>query len=159
MAWFPTDPQSVTADWLSDVLNADVRKRRLEQIGIGVGILGRVYRVHLDGTGVPDSVVVKLPTLDRQGLALCEDLDFYLCEVQFYEQIGLANPLRPARPYFTAFDPATHEFILVLEDLGRLRVDDQIVGCSIPDAEVVVDAIAGHHAHWWEASDSPRCRG
>lgn len=151
MEWFPTDPHSVTAEWLSEVLRADVRRCRLEQIGIGVGILGRVYRVHLDGVDVPASVVVKLPTLDERGAALAQDMDFYLCEVRFYEEVGLTNPLRPARPYFTAFDPATHDFILVLEDLGRLRVNDQIVGCSVADAEIVIDAIAGHHAHWWES--------
>lgn len=151
MVWFPTEPHAVTPGWLSEVLGADVQACRLEQIGIGVGILGRVYRMHLDGTGAPESVVVKLPTLDVQGVALCEDLDFYLSEARFYEEVGLANPLRPARPYFTAFDPATHDFILVLEDLGRLRVDDQIVGCTVADAEVVIDAIAGHHAHWWES--------
>lgn len=151
MAWFPTDPQSVTPEWLSDVLRADVRACRLEQIGIGIGILGRIFRVHLEGTGVPDSVVVKVPTLDENGVALCEDLDFYLSEARFYEEIGIANPLRPARPHFTAFDPATHDFILVLEDLGRLRVNDQILGCSPADAEIVVDAIAGHHAYWWES--------
>ena len=77
MAWFPTDPHSVTAEWLSEVLNADVRNCRLEQIGIGVGILGRVYRVYLEGAGVPDSVVVKLPTLDERGTALAQDMDFY----------------------------------------------------------------------------------
>lgn len=149
--WFPTDPQSVTAGWLSEVLNADVRACRLEQIGIGIGILGRVFRVHLEGTGVPDSVVVKLPTLDERGVAFCEELDLYLSEARFYQEVGLSNPLRPARAYFTAFDPQTHEFILVLEDLGHLRVDDQIVGCSVADAEIVVDSLADHQAYWWES--------
>jgi hypothetical protein len=37
MAMFPTDPSSVTAAWLSEVLGADVQECRLEQIGIGVG--------------------------------------------------------------------------------------------------------------------------
>lgn len=152
MAWFPTDPRSVTAGWLSEVLGGDVRECSFEQIGIGVGILGRVYRVHLIGTGVPASVVVKLPTLDEGGAAFCEDMALYQREVRFYQQVGLANPLPPARPYFAALDPATDDFILVLEDLGRLRVDDQLVGCPPADAGVVVDAIAAHHAHWW-ASD------
>ena len=49
MAIFPTDPSSVTAAWLSEVLGADVRECRLEQIGIGVGLLGRLYRAHLEG--------------------------------------------------------------------------------------------------------------
>ncbi len=72
-------------------------------------------------------------------------------EVRFYQEIGLANPLPPARPYFAAFDETTHDFVLVLEDLGRLRVADQIVGCTAADAETVIDAIARHHAHWWES--------
>lgn len=152
MVWFPTDPNSVSAGWLSEVLHAEVRECRLEQIGIGVGILGRVYRVHLQGAGAPESVVVKLPTLDAKGVALCQDLDFYLCEVRFYEDVGQDNPLRPAHAYFTAFDATTHDFILVLEDLGRLRVTDQIEGCSVTDAQTVVDAIADHHAHWWQSA-------
>ena len=144
MAMFPTDPSSVTAAWLSEVLGADVRECRLEQIGIGVGLLGRLYRTHLEGgPNVPTSVVVKLPMLDpRIRSEICEDLEFYLSEVRFYQEIGLANPLPPARPYFAAFDETTHGFVLVLEDLGRLRVADQIVGCIAADAETVIDAIA-----------------
>jgi hypothetical protein len=154
MAMFPVDPVSVTATWLSDVLGADVRECRLEQIGIGVGLLGRLYRAHLEGgPDVPKSVVVKFPLLSSQPArsAVCEDLEFYLREVRFYQEIGLANPLRPARPYFAAFDETTHDFVLVLEDLGGLRVADQIVGCSTLDAATVIDAIARHHAYWWES--------
>jgi hypothetical protein len=97
-------------------------------------------------------VVVKLPTLDPVARpAVCEDLEFYLREARFYQEIGLANPLPPARPYFAAFDETTHDFVLVLEDLGRLRVADQIAGCTAADAETVIDAIARHHADWWES--------
>ncbi len=49
MAGFPVDPSRVTPAWLSGVLGADVRECRLEQIGIGVGLLGRLYRAHLNG--------------------------------------------------------------------------------------------------------------
>ena len=63
MTWFPVDPTSVTPGWLSTVLNADVRTCRLEQIGIGVGLLGRVYRAHLEGPGgATDSIRCALPT-------------------------------------------------------------------------------------------------
>ncbi len=152
MTWFPVDTASITPEWLTEILGGEVRDCQLEQIGIGVGLLGRLYRAHLQGSGVPDSVVVKLPTLDLQArTSLCEDLGFYLREVRFYQEIGPANPLPSARPYFVAFDETTHDFILVLEDLGRLRVADQTVGCTPADAETVVDAIACHHAHWWES--------
>jgi hypothetical protein len=153
MARFPVDPLSVTAAWLSEVLGADVRECRLEQIGIGVGLLGRLYRAHLEGgPGVPTSVVVKLPVLDaRVRSEICEDLELYLREVRFYQEIGLANPLPPARPYFAAFDETTQDFVLVLEDLARLRLADQTEGCIAADAETVIDAIARHHAYWWES--------
>lgn len=152
MPRIPVDPQSITAEWLSEVLDADVRVCKLEQFGIGYGLLGRLYRAHLDGDpDLPPTVVVKLPTLDTTARThLCEDLEFYRREVRFYQQIGVANPLPPARPYFAAIDEATHDFVLVLEDLGRLRNVDQLVGCSVPDAETVIDAIARHHAYWWE---------
>jgi ecdysteroid kinase len=154
MAMFPVEPDSVTPTWLSEVLGAKVHGCTLEQIGIGVGLLGRLYRVHLTaGPQLPKSVVVKFPTLDPVARsAICQDLEFYLREVRFYQEIGLANPLRPARPYFAAFDQTTHDFVLVLEDLDGLRLADQIVGCTSTDAETVIDAIADHHAHWWESA-------
>ncbi len=99
MAKFPVDPSSVTAPWLSEVLGADVAECRLEQIGVGVGLMGRLYRVHLEGEDVPESVVVKLPTLDLQARsAICEDLEFYLSEVRFYEEIGLRQPAAAGPP-------------------------------------------------------------
>jgi Ecdysteroid kinase-like family len=152
MPMIPIAPSSITADWLSEVLNSNVRVCKVEQIAMGVGLLGRLFRVHLDGgPEVPATVVVKLPTLDLTARKnFCEDAEFYLREVSFYTDIGVANPLRPARPYFAAFDEATHDFVLVLEDLGRLRNADQIIGCSVPDAETVIDGIARHHAHWWD---------
>ena len=153
MAIFPTDPSSVSAAWLSEVLGADVRECRLEQIGIGVGLLGRLYRAHLQGgPDAPSSVILKFPLPDTPVRSeICEDLEFYLREVRFYQEIGLTNPLRPACPYFAEFDETTHDFILVLEDLGKLRVADQIVGCTVADAETVIDSIASHHAYWWES--------
>ncbi|ORB68821.1 phosphotransferase [Mycolicibacterium tusciae] len=151
MPLIPEDPSAITAGWLSEVLDADVSACKVEQIAIGVGLLGRLFRVHLEGgPDVPETVVVKLPTLDVTArVNLCEELEFYLREVRFYQEIGLTNPLRPAQPYFAAFDDATHDFVLVLEDLGRLRNVDQLIGCTPADAATVIDAIARHHGHWW----------
>ena len=59
MSVIPVVPQAVTPAWLSEVLGADVRECRLEQIAIGVGLLGRLFRAHLDGgPGVPATVIV-----------------------------------------------------------------------------------------------------
>ncbi|BBX03034.1 phosphotransferase [Mycolicibacterium moriokaense] len=152
MPIIPGDPSDITASWLSEVLNTDVQAFKVEQIAVGVGLLGRLFRVHLEGgPDLPPTVVIKLPTLDttaRQNL--CEPVEFYLREVSFYQEIGIRNPLKPAHPYFAAFDAATHDFVLVLEDLGQLRSSDQTVGCSAADAETVIDSIARHHSYWWD---------
>jgi hypothetical protein len=147
------DPSLITADWLSEVLGADVGVCKVEQIAIGVGLLGRLFRVHLEGgPDLPATVIVKLPTLDaRARLTICEELDFYLREVSFYQEIGLTNPLPPARPYYAAIDETTHDFVLVLEDLGGLRNADQTIGCSVSDAQTVIDEVARHQAHWWDS--------
>ena len=152
MPLIPADPSSLTADWFSEVLNTDVQSCKVEQIAIGVGLLGRLFRVHLEGgPDVPATVVVKLPTLDVTArVNLCEAAEFYLREVHFYKEVGLGNPLQPARPYYAAFDATTHDFVLVLEDLGSLRNADQNVGCTVSDAETLIDGIARHHAHWWD---------
>jgi Ecdysteroid kinase-like family len=152
MPIIPADPLSITPDWLSQVLGTDIRGCKLEPIAIGIGLLGRLFRVHLDaGPNAPTTVIVKLPTLDTTARTrLCEPGDLYMREIRFYRDIGLANPLPPARPYFAAFDEATHDFVLVLEDLRRLRNADQTVGCTLADAETVIDSIALHHGHWWD---------
>ena len=49
MPVIPVDPLSVTPDWLSEVLGAEVSGCRLEQIAVGVELLGRLCRAHLDG--------------------------------------------------------------------------------------------------------------
>ena len=54
MGWFPVDPQFVTPEMAQRVLGADVRGFRLEQIGVGVGLLGRLYRAHLEGQAAPN---------------------------------------------------------------------------------------------------------
>jgi hypothetical protein len=43
-----------------------------------LGLLGRLYRAHLEGgPDLPSSVVVKLPLLDgRVRSEICEDLEF-----------------------------------------------------------------------------------
>ena len=105
MAKFPGDPLSVTPAWLQR-RGADVRECRLEQIGIGVGLLGRRTRAHLEGgPDVPKSAVVEFPMLDPSVVNRTrEDLEFDLSEVRLTRTSLCPNPLRPAHRYFAAFD-------------------------------------------------------
>lgn len=151
---FPVGPEQVTEAWLSEALGGTVERFDLEQIGVGVGILGRLYRVTLAGEGVPPSVIAKFPTLDEGArMNVVAPLRFYEKEVRFYEQAAGATPLATPAVHFSAFDAESGDFALLLEDFGSRRMADQTVGCTIDDARTAVDAMAALHAAWW---DSPR---
>ena len=45
----PYRPEDITTDWLSEATGSTVSCFEIEQIGIGVGLLGRLYRITLSG--------------------------------------------------------------------------------------------------------------
>ncbi len=53
--------------------------------------------------------------------------------------------------YCADFDAATVFFVLFLEDLRTARLGDQISGCSIDDARLVVQNSGVMHARWWNS--------
>ena len=150
----PVDPSSITAEWLSEVLGADVqamqgrtdRHRRRTARPVVPGTPRR--RAGPAGDGRREASHARHhgagePLRGRSSSTCARSAST--------RRSALTNPLRPARHYFAAFDEATHDFVLVLEDLGRLRLADQIVGLHrVDDAETVIDAIARHHAYWWD---------
>ena len=154
MADVPYRPEDITTEWLSESTRSTVTSFDTEQIGIGVGLLGRLYRVMLatEGDG-PSSVIAKFPTLDDGArMNVVEPLRFYEKEVAFYRDIADEAPIATAKAYAAEFDAGSGDFCLLLEDLGDRRMCDQTVGCQVKDAEVAIDTMSDMHAHWW-ASD------
>lgn len=149
MGSVPFRPEDVNAEWLSEATGSKISSFGLEQIGIGVGLLGRLYRVTLDGDG-PKSVVAKFPTLDDGArMNVIEPLRFYEKEVAFYSEVAPNAPFATPKVYAAEFDRDSGDFVLLLEDLGDRRMCDQTVGCAVADAEVAIDTMADMHAHWW----------
>jgi thiamine kinase-like enzyme len=62
-------------------------------------------------------------------------------------------PVEVPVAYLAKVDEETSRFIVVMEDLGGLRVVDQNIGISIEDARAVIDAAATLHAKWWDRGD------
>lgn len=153
MADFPHQPEDITSEWLAEKLNAPVTAFSCEQIGVGVGLLGRLYRLTLTGDDTtPKTVIAKFPTLDEGARAnVAQPLGFYENEVLFYNEAAPITPIATAKVYAAAFEDATHDFVLLIEDLGDRRSADQNVGCAVKDAEIAVDALATLHAHWWNS--------
>jgi aminoglycoside phosphotransferase (APT) family kinase protein len=142
----PQGPEQITSDWLSFALGRDAEVTDVEQIGVGVGLLGRLFRV----TAGDESYIVKLPTLDEGVLMnVIAPMRFYEREVRFYEQVADDTPVPTPRLHHSHFDPEKQDFVLVIEDLGGCRMSDQTVGCDVSDARTAVGTLVDLHARWW----------
>ena len=131
-------------------MGAPVDAIETEPIGVGVGLLGDLVRVHLTSAdaSLPSSVVVKLPTHHEANRAIGLGLMLYARELRFYDEVAPHTSLRVPRCWH-----ADHEsLVLVLEDLGAsgYGLADQVAGMTLAQAERAIDAIATFHAQWWE---------
>jgi hypothetical protein len=150
----PASIDDVTPEWLGQALGCDVGAAVHEQIGVGIGVSSALYRVRLTGgDGCPDTVVVKLPALDEAAVFTSTVLRMYIREVGFFERLADASPVRAPKYFWGAVDEESSRFCVVMEDLGGLRIVDQLQGMGLEDAERAVDELAKWHAQWWGKSE------
>jgi Ser/Thr protein kinase RdoA (MazF antagonist) len=149
MGGFPTAVGEITADWLATVTGLAIEDIDVEQIGAGIGVSSALYRVRCRGASCPETVVVKLPALAEEAVFTSTVLRMYLREAAFFSELAAQAPLRVPQCHHAAIDPETSQFVLVMEDLGGLRIVDQVKGMEIADAERAVDGLAAWHATWW----------
>ena len=161
---FPKGPEDVTAEQLTAALRAGgtlgsrarVTEFSDEQIGVGVGILALLWRLAVSydpPAAGPATMVLKLPHTMPVSRQIADAFRFYLREVRFYEVVAARTPLDTPDCYYSAFDDASGDFVLLIEDLGARRMVDQVEGVGPDDARAVVTALARHHAFWWQRAE------
>ena len=149
----PGSIDDIDAVWLVGATGWSVDSLEAAQIGAGVGVSSALYRLGLDGSGCPATVVAKLPALAEEAVFTSTILEMYIREVRFFERAAADAPVRVPECHHAAVDPETSRFVVVMEDLGGLRAVDQTVGMAAADAERAVDALARWHARWWGQGD------
>ena len=150
MSDFPVSPENLTAEWLSEVLGHTIQGFQVNYFSEGSGVIGQVTRIDLQSESGPNSIIAKFPSPVADNRGVAEAYDMYGREVHFYQDIAETLTLRTPACYYAAFEPSSHDFVLLLEDLQRLRIGNQVAGCSLADARAVVDTIAELHAGTWE---------
>lgn len=150
----PASISDVNAKWLAEATGFDIKAVSIEQIGVGIGVSSAVYRVKLEGTNCPASVVVKLPALDEAAVFTSSILRMYIREVEFFKTLAKECPFKVPASYYGDVNKETSQFAIVIEDLGKLRVVDQNIGMTIEDARVAVDGLAHFQAKWWGKGDA-----
>ncbi|MEZ5383600.1 MAG: phosphotransferase [Microthrixaceae bacterium] len=148
-----TAPEGLTATWLTEALADPLAGGRVAEVHhepVGTGQVGDVFRLamRLEGApaGCPRSVIAKLPAGDETSRATGVAVRSYELECRFYEQLAANLPVRTPTCHQVLFDPETHAFTLLFEDLAPARQGDQIVGCSADEAAAVVEEMTQLHA-------------
>jgi hypothetical protein len=152
-------PEQVTAPWLTDVLRragaldgaAAVVAFDGEVVGTGQMADSFRLRPHYDreGTGAPASVVGKFTAADETSRATGIAMRTSEVEVRFYQEVASTVGVRTPRCHHADVDPATAEFVLILEDLAPARAGDQVAGCSVDQAALALTELAALHAPRW----------
>ena len=93
----PTAADDVTAEWLTSVTDFDIAAVRPELIGVGIGVTSAVYRLHLEGSSCPDTMIMKMPALDPAAVFTSTVLRMYHREVGFYNHLAADAPIRVRR--------------------------------------------------------------
>jgi hypothetical protein len=143
-------PDDITAARLSEILGGEVGA--IESTRIGDGLVGLNLRVRLLDAApeLPDSVVIKLPSIDETSRATGIALRNYEREVKFYLQVADTVDIRVPDCHFGEWDSSTGDFVLVLEDMAPAEQGDQVTGCSIERAAAAVEELALLHAPRWD---------
>lgn len=151
----PATIDDVTTDWLNTVLaqsgDGTITDFSAEPLGVGVGLIGLLYKLNLtwDGTG-PDAVVLKLASQDEGSLMVAGVLNMYGREVNFYKHLAGDTKAKTTHVHHAHHDAENNRFALILDFASGTTVV-QIAGATREQAEVAVDALADLHAdHWME---------
>lgn len=156
----PSSLGEITPSWLSSALqdggsvHAAVSRVTPETIAVGEGFAGTLARLRVEyeagSPRGPATLIAKLPAEHPPTRTLLTTLGAYEREIRFYQVAASETPLRTPRCFLAQWDPDSSGFVLLLEDLGHLRSQDQVDGCPVGDLEVVVAELAKFHASYWE---------
>ena len=150
MAAYPVTPDAVDEAWLSQVLGVAISELEVTGFGEGAGIIGQVTRATFSAEGEQRSAILKFPSNAAENRGVAMHYNMYGREVSFYRDFAQHIPVRVPACDFVGFDPQTHDFVLVLEDLQGYRLGDQVQGATLADAQAAVTAIARMHAATWQ---------
>ncbi len=147
-------PDDITTQYLDQVLERagyDASVAGFTAAPVGTGQVGQNIRFKLTyatGTG-PSSLVGKFASANPVSRTTGIAMNAYLKEVRFYQLLQPTLDICVPKVLFTEIDPATHEFVLMMEDLAPATQGDQLAGCSLEEVRLGLDQLAQLHGPRW----------
>lgn len=147
MDGFPAHPDDITDDWWQAVLGRVPQQWRWEPIGTGQ--VGDSVRFTLDMPGETITLAGKFAAADPTSRGTAAMLGLYAKEVRFYRQIAPQLSIRTPQALCAEIADDGASFVLLFEDLGPARGGNQLAGCTLAEARLVVEQAAALHAPSW----------
>jgi uncharacterized protein YozE (UPF0346 family) len=155
----PLVPEEITASWLTAALGfrhrgVQVLSASVEDVIRGTSTKIRVrlhYASHGAGTQLPATLIVK-GGFEQHSPSM---KDMYLNEIRFYRDVLPYIDINTPRCFYTGSDPATHQSIVILEDLRAKNVTFCHPQRPINYEQVArrLEAMACYHAQTWNSPE------
>ena len=149
--------EEVSVDWLTGALaEASASGLQIEgftSASIGTGQMAESVRFELQYAGNtpkgPDSIVLKLPSVDPTSRATAVAQSSYAREVRFYSEMASTLDIRTPRCWHADLSDGGDRFVLVLEDMAPSEPGDQLEGCTLDQARLAMQEAARLHGPRW----------
>lgn len=165
MTRLPTSSAEISPAWLTERLRAagtidaatSVASIERDPMGAGIGFMGEVGRIAVTYTGGsgPATMICKIPTQDANIRGMLAAAKVFEREARFYADVAPALDVVP-KALGIASDDEHDDHVLLLQDLGHLRVGDQAAGVNEKDARSTMLAAARLHARFWQNAELDR---
>ena len=150
---FPTRLELLTPQFLTLVLQENIRSMRVVDSHFGDGMTGNLFRIALEpsraSSRLPKTMIAKFSAFDDRVRAVCNSLGFFEREVYFYNNIANSMNVHIPHCYYAAFDARQGRSLLLLEDLAAYQMESSMMGCSVDRARQAIKEMARLHAAWW----------
>ena len=149
----PRTVDDLTPEWCSYALGRAITKVTPTPIGVGIGLVGQLFRLELDGPDGAQTIIAKMAAPAAESRFVATVLNMYGREAKFYEQLSPRTPIGHPACFHSEHDPETQDAVLLLEDVSpRGRILDQLKGCTVKEARPAIRTLANLHAAFWDDS-------
>jgi hypothetical protein len=150
----PHGAGDLTAPWLRTAL-ANVSEGAVVAVTaepIGNGMVADSLRLHLTWdppAAGPGSIIAKVASSREESRQAAAMTRTYLLEAGFYNELASTVDVRCPTSYLSIYDPASGDYVVLLQDMAPAVTGDQLTGCSVDEAAAALPQLAALHAPRW----------
>lgn len=149
--------KQIDIDWIQRVLqHSGIEAPRVSLItndDIGAGNLSSTVRTRIsynaDATDFPAAIICKFHPTASAAVKTANLIGTGLREIESYRALSRTEFSNMPKLYWADSSETGDKLNLVIQDMSKLEIGDQVKGCSIPQAHAVNEALIALHQLPW----------